>query len=139
MLRDATVMLQREVVERITASPGTRDYGVLTIMLGLHTEAEALLVLPPGAFRPSPKVWSAVVRLRFVPPRAAVARPAEFERLVKTLFSQRRKTVANALKPLRSSPGEAVALLARAGIDPGRRPETLHLPELAALSALLDS
>lgn len=139
LLRDATLMLQREVVERITAIPGTRAYGVLTIMVGLHAEAEPLLSLPPGAFRPVPKVWSAVVRLRFVPPRARVERPDTFERLVKTLFSQRRKTLANALKPLRPGPREAVALLQRAGIDPRRRPETLELPELAALSTLLDS
>lgn len=139
LLRDATVMLQREVVDRITAMPGSKDYGVLTVMLGLHTEAERLLTLPPGAFRPAPKVWSAVVRLRFVAPRAAVGRPELFERLVKTIFSQRRKTLGNALKLVRPGPGDALALLTRAGIDPRRRPETLDLPELAALTALLGS
>jgi 16S rRNA (adenine1518-N6/adenine1519-N6)-dimethyltransferase len=138
LLRDATVMLQREVVERITASPGTRDYGVLTIMLRLHAKTESLLALPPGAFRPPPKVSSAVAQLQFVPPTVRVERP-QFERLVKTIFSQRRKTLGNALKPLRPEPGFAAALLHRAGIDPRRRPETLDLPELAALAALLDS
>lgn len=139
LVRDATVMLQREVVERITASPGTRDYGVLTIMLRLYAEADTLLTLPPGAFRPAPKVWSAVVRLRFGPAKESIARPEVFERLVKTIFSQRRKMLANALKPLRPEPGAAADLLARAGVDPRRRPETLVLPELAALTALLGS
>jgi 16S rRNA (adenine1518-N6/adenine1519-N6)-dimethyltransferase len=139
LVRDATVMLQREVVDRITARPGSRDYGVLTIMLRLYADAESLLLLPPGAFRPAPKVWSAVARLRFVPPTASIARPELFERIVKTAFSQRRKTLANALKPLLPEPGAAAVVLERAGIDPRRRPETLDLPELAALAALLGS
>lgn len=139
LVRDATVMLQREVVERITARAGTRDYGVLTIMLRLYADAESLLTLPPGAFRPAPKVWSAVVRLRFGPARVPITRPEVFERLVKTIFSQRRKTLANAVKPLLPEPGAAADLLSRAGVDPGRRPETLVLPELAALTALLGS
>ena len=139
LLRDATVMLQREVVQRLTAPPGTRDYGVLTIMLRLHAETESLLSLPPGAFRPPPRVSSAVARLRFRPPAVHLVRPELFTRVVKTLFSQRRKTLANALKPLRPEPGAAGDLLGRAGIDPRRRPETLDLPEIAALTALLDS
>jgi 16S rRNA (adenine1518-N6/adenine1519-N6)-dimethyltransferase len=139
LLRDATVMLQREVVDRMTALPGTRDYGVLTIMLRLHADVELRLSLPPGAFRPAPKVWSAVARFRFRPPQVEVTRPDLFEQVVKTVFSQRRKTLANALKPLRPEPGAAAALLGRAGIDPRRRPETLDLPEIAALTALLGS
>jgi 16S rRNA (adenine1518-N6/adenine1519-N6)-dimethyltransferase len=139
LLRDATVMLQREVVERIAAPPGTKDYGVLTIMLRVHADAELVLSLPPGAFRPPPKVWSAVARLRFGPAKVPTASLDRFERLVKTIFAQRRKTVANALKPLASEPGQAADLLRRAGIDPGRRPETLDLPELARLTELLDS
>jgi 16S rRNA (adenine1518-N6/adenine1519-N6)-dimethyltransferase len=128
-------MLQREVVQRITAKPGSRDYGVLTILLRLHGSAEPLLTLPPGAFRPAPKVWSSVIRLRFAHPTVSVGRPERFERLVKTVFSQRRKTLANALKPLLPEPGRAAAVLAAAGIDPRRRPETLDLEELAALAA----
>ena len=137
LLHDATVMLQREVVERLAAPPGTSDYGVLTILARLHADAQTLLTLPPGAFRPAPKVWSAVARLAFREAGPQVADPALFERLVKGLFSQRRKKVANALKPLCEDPAAAPALLAAAGIDPGRRPETLDLPELAALSELL--
>lgn len=139
LLSDATLMLQREVVDRLTARPGTHDYGVLTIMLRLHAETESLLSLPPGAFRPAPKVSSALARVHFVPPRVRVQHPELFERLVKTIFSQRRKTLGNALKPLRPEPGAAGDLLREAGIDPRRRPETLDLPELAALAALLGS
>ncbi len=139
LLRDATVMLQQEVVDRITARPGTRAYGVLTILLRVHADIDPLLLLPPGAFRPAPEVSSAVARLRFREPQVSIARADLFERMVKTIFSQRRKTVANALKPLCRGPVSAAALLARAGIDPRRRPETLDLPELAAVTALLGS
>jgi 16S rRNA (adenine1518-N6/adenine1519-N6)-dimethyltransferase len=68
VLQDATVMVQREVADRLEARPGTKDYGVLTILVGLHADVRRLLTLPPGAFRPAPKVDSAVVRLRFRPP-----------------------------------------------------------------------
>jgi 16S rRNA (adenine1518-N6/adenine1519-N6)-dimethyltransferase len=139
LLRDATVMLQREVVERLAARAGTSEYGVLTILTRLYADVKTVLTLPPGAFRPAPKVWSAVARLSFTPPKVAVADPALFERVVKGLFSQRRKKVLNALKPLCEDAGAAQALLAAAGIDPARRPETLDLPELAALTQLLGS
>lgn len=139
LLRDATVMLQREVVERLTATPGSREYGVLTILLRLHADVETVLALPAGAFRPAPKVASALARVRFIEPRIRLARPDRFERFVKTIFSQRRKTLSNALKSLRPEPGDAAALLKQAGIDPRRRPETLELPELGAVAALLDS
>lgn len=139
LLHDATVMLQREVVERLTARPGTKDYGVLTILLRVHADVESVLALPPGAFRPVPKVSSAVARIRFTEPKIRLARPDQFDRLLKTIFSHRRKTLSNALKQLLPEPGATVAVLTKAGIDPRRRPETLDLPELAALSALLDS
>ncbi len=139
LLRDATVMLQREVVERLTARPGTKDYGVLTILLRVHADVESVLALPAGAFRPAPKVSSAVARIRFTEPKIRLGRPDRFEPLLKTIFSRRRKTLSNALKPLQPGPGAAAGLLMRAGIDPRRRPETLDLPELAAMAALLDS
>jgi len=126
---DATVMLQREVADRLTASPGTRDYGVLTILVGHTARAERLLALPPGAFRPAPKVHSALVRLTFHPPAPAVRDAAVFERLVRSVFTQRRKTLANALKS-----GVGAETLARTGIDGRRRPETLTIAEFASLS-----
>jgi 16S rRNA (adenine1518-N6/adenine1519-N6)-dimethyltransferase len=135
---DATLLLQREVVDRITAGPGTRDYGVLTVFVRLAADAERVLDLPPGAFRPAPRVSSALVRLTFRPPPIAPASPDVFGTLVRRLFMQRRKTILNALKPLAGERGgDAAGLLHRAGLDPMRRPETLDLPELARLADLL--
>ena len=133
-LIDATLMLQREVADRIEASPGTKDYGVLSIFVQLHATVRRLLTLPPGAFRPAPKVHSRVLRLTFGRPAVLIPDDAAFESMVRTMFTQRRKTLANALKPFAETRQVAAAeALARAGIDPSRRPETLQLDELARL------
>ena len=135
VLRDATLMVQREVADRLGARPGTRAYGVLAILVQLHADVRRVLTLPPGAFRPPPKVQSAVVRLTFRGPAVPLSDEAEFERMVKTMFTQRRKTLANALRPVGAGRNvDPVAALARAGIDPRRRPETLQLTELARLA-----
>jgi 16S rRNA (adenine1518-N6/adenine1519-N6)-dimethyltransferase len=135
-LSDATLMLQREVAERIQASPGTRDYGVLAILTQLHADVRRVLTLPPGAFRPPPQVHSAVVQLRFRGPAVPIADYASFEGMVRSVFTQRRKTLANALRPFAATRGrEAAAALADAGIDGRRRAETLQLSELARLAA----
>jgi 16S rRNA (adenine1518-N6/adenine1519-N6)-dimethyltransferase len=132
---DATLMLQREVADRLVARAGTKDYGGLAIQVALHADVERVLTLPPGAFRPPPRVTSAVVRLRFRPPAADVGDPVVFERVVRGVFLQRRKTLSNALKPVADSLGRsAPQLLEAAGIDPGRRPETLSLEEMARLA-----
>lgn len=132
---DATLMLQREVADRIVAPPGTGDYGVLSILVQLHADVSRLLVLPPGAFRPAPTVRSAVVGLRFRDKAVALADETVFEAMVRTMFTQRRKMVANALEPYCRSRGcESAAALRQAGIDPRRRPETLQLTELARLA-----
>jgi len=128
---DATIMLQREVADRIVAAPGRKDYGVLTVLLRLHATATRLLDLPPGAFRPPPKVRSSVVRLSFGPSEVRVADPNLFEAVVKRIFSQRRKTLSNSLKGLVRKPD---AVLEAAGINGRRRPETLNLTELAGLT-----
>jgi 16S rRNA (adenine1518-N6/adenine1519-N6)-dimethyltransferase len=134
-LRDATLMLQKEVAERLVATPGKADYGVLTIQVALLADVDRLLTLPPGAFRPPPKVTSAVVRLRFRPPSVDVGHPATFERVVRGVFLQRRKTLANALKPVADSFHRSAAeLLAQSGLDPSRRPQTLTVEEFARLS-----
>jgi 16S rRNA (adenine1518-N6/adenine1519-N6)-dimethyltransferase len=131
---DATVMLQLEVAERLAARPGSRDYGVLSILTSLWAEIDLVLTLPPGAFRPAPKIRSAVVRLRFRQPRVSVPDSDTFEALVKAIFSQRRKTVATALKPFAALRGmDPAAMLREAGLDGRRRPETLDLAELARL------
>ncbi len=135
---DATLMLQREVGDRMAASPGTRESGVLSVMVQLDADVERLLVLPPGAFRPAPAVTSVLVRLRFRPPAVAVGDRALFEAMVRAIFTQRRKTLTNALRSFAGGRGlEPGPVLAGAGVDPSRRPETLHLAELARLADVL--
>jgi 16S rRNA (adenine1518-N6/adenine1519-N6)-dimethyltransferase len=135
VLCDATLMLQREVAERLLAEPGTPDYGALTIQVQLLAEVSPVLKLPPGAFRPAPKVHSAVVKLRFRPPVVDVGDRTAFERLVRGLFLQRRKTLMNALKPVADAFGSsAPEVIERAGVDGRRRPETLSLEEVARLT-----
>lgn len=127
---DATVMLQREVVDRLVARPGGKDYGALSVLVAMYCRAERLFDVPPGAFRPVPSVVSSVVRLTMLP-APAVGVPDEdfFFRLVRGSFAQRRKTLDNNL----SAAGFA-GLAARAGIDGRRRAETLSIDEFAALA-----
>lgn len=134
LIHDATVMMQKEVADRLVARPGTRDYGVLTVTLSVHARISRLLELPPGAFSPPPKVRSTLVRLEFTEPSVRVQDERLFEQLVKALFSQRRKTLMNALKAFdRSAP----TLLVAANLDGKRRPETLEIDEIAKLADLL--
>ena len=135
-LVDATVMLQREVADRLVAPPGGREYGVLSILIRHAADVDLVLKLPPGAFRPPPKVLSALVRLRFHPPDPPVADPATFAAIVQGVFTQRRKTLANALRACgdqvpRLTPADA---LAAAGLNGTRRPETLAIGEFARLA-----
>jgi 16S rRNA (adenine1518-N6/adenine1519-N6)-dimethyltransferase len=133
-------MLQREVAERLVAYPGTKHYGVLAILTRVDADAAIVLNLPPGAFRPVPKVRSSVVHLSFRGPRPTGPDRALFDRLVRDVFTRRRKTILNALKPVADRlGGSAVDALAGAGIDPSRRPETLELTEFAALAEFLAS
>jgi 16S rRNA (adenine1518-N6/adenine1519-N6)-dimethyltransferase len=136
----AVFTLQKEVVERLAASPGSRDYGVLTVMLGLRFEVESVFEVPAELFHPPPKVDSAVLRLTRLPaPRAAVTDEARFRRVVKAGFAQRRKTLLNSLKSDKAL-GQGVdwaAVLARAGLDGGRRAETLSVEEFAAIERAL--
>lgn len=137
-LVDATLMLQREVAERIEAGPGSRDYGVLSIMVALGAGVRRLLSLPPGAFRPPPKVHSAVIRLTFRPPPVHTRDRQVFDALVRSIFTQRRKTLLNALRSFAMARGADPGIaLRQAGIDPARRPETLDLVELARLADIL--
>ena len=130
---DATVMLQREVADRLVARAGSKAYGVLTVMTSVFTRVTRLLDLPPTAFSPPPKVRSSVVRLNFGAPAVRIPDEALFEQMTKAMFSQRRKTLGNALKAFdRTAP----AILAMAAIDPRRRPETLQVTEIARLAEL---
>lgn len=136
----AVFTLQKEVVERLAAEPGTRDYGLLTVLLGLYFDIEHLFTLHARLFHPPPKVDSAVVRLtRLKAPRAPVVDGARFIRLVKAAFAQRRKTLFNSLKSDRAlaSPEQYAEALETAGIDPSRRAETLSAEEFAAIERAL--
>jgi 16S rRNA (adenine1518-N6/adenine1519-N6)-dimethyltransferase len=132
---DATLMLQREVAERLTASPGGREYGVLSVLVQYAADVGLLLALPPGAFRPPPKVRSSLVRVRFRAPNCPARQPAVFTAMVQAVFTRRRKTLANALLAfpgtVRLRPGAA---LDQAGIDGRRRPETLTIEEFVRLA-----
>jgi 16S rRNA (adenine1518-N6/adenine1519-N6)-dimethyltransferase len=128
-----TLMFQQEVAERICAAPDTPDYGRLSVLAQWRCEAALLLRLPPGAFRPPPRVWSAVVGLV---PRAPAPAPALFaamERVTAAAFGQRRKMLRGSLKAL----GDAEGLLAAAGLDGQRRAETLTVAEFARLAAIV--
>jgi len=139
-IRDATLMLQREVADRLTASAGTAEYGVLSILIQMHADVRRVLALPPGAFRPAPKVRSAVVTLRFRAPAVRVADERGLEAMVRMMFMQRRKTLLNALSAYATFRRvQARAALDAAGIDPRRRPETLQLTELARLADYFSS
>jgi 16S rRNA (adenine1518-N6/adenine1519-N6)-dimethyltransferase len=131
-------LLQREVAERLAAAPGTKDWGLLSVLLQLRAHVSVERRVPPGAFLPPPKVESALLRVGFGPARAAVVDEARFRRLVKAGFAQRRKVLANALAAGRIAPDDALAAaLASAGIDPRRRGETLTVEEWAALERAL--
>jgi 16S rRNA (adenine1518-N6/adenine1519-N6)-dimethyltransferase len=134
-LRDAVLMLQREVADRLLAPPGGREFGTLSVLVGHQARAERLLTLPPGAFRPMPRVHSTLVRLEFHPPEPPVGDPALFAALVRALFSRRRKMLANALEahPEARRQG-AGAVLSASGLDGRRRPETLGLAEFVRLA-----
>jgi len=132
---DATLMLQREVADRLVAAPGTREYGVLSVLLQHVATIDILLKLPAGAFRPAPKVLSALVRLRFHPPLPTVASPQAFTGIVRAVFTRRRKTLANALHAVDTSGQRSFGpVLEDAGLDGRRRPETLTVAEFARLA-----
>jgi len=118
-ITDLTVMLQREVVARIAAAPGARDYGRLSVMLAPHLQVERLFDVGPGAFQPPPQVWSALVRLTVRPQPLFPVSP-HYAAVVAAAFAQRRKTLRNALSQILTA--DQISALA---IDPKARPETL--------------
>jgi 16S rRNA (adenine1518-N6/adenine1519-N6)-dimethyltransferase len=135
----AVLMLQREVAERLAAAPGGREYGALSVFWRRWADVTQLLIVPPAAFRPPPAVESAVVTVTFRSvPRVAVADEHGFARVVRAAFGQRRKTLGNALRGGGlGSAAQIAAALAAAGIDGGRRAETLSLEEFARLAGAL--
>src|SRR4030095_722798 len=136
-IQEMALMLQREVAERVAASPGGKTYGSLSVFTQLHCDVRVALRVPPGAFRPPPKVESAVLHLRVLrEPRVPLADERRFETVVRAAFAQRRKMMARA--PGRAPPvGVVRGPAGFAGVDRGRRAETLSLQEFADLTARL--
>jgi len=134
VIADMHFMLQLEVVNRLAAAPDNADYGRLSVMAQLHCQVQPLMWVGAGAFTPPPKVESALVRLI---PRAQLPLPVQhipaFTRIVAGAFSQRRKTLRNALRNLLSS-----AQIEAAGIDPAQRPATLGVDDYIALCAIYE-
>lgn len=128
-VRDMHFMLQKEVVDRLTAAPGGKDYGRLTATVAARAAAETLFDVGPGAFQPPPKVMSSVVRITPRPAPFAIGDLAAYDRVVTAAFSQRRKTLTNSLRGLLS----AAAIIA-CGIDPGARAEVLSPADFAVLA-----
>ena len=137
-----TVMIQREVAQRLAAAPGTKDYGAFTVFVNWHCEVKRLFDVPPECFMPRPRVTSSVVTLtpRAEPP-CAVRDEALMFRCVRAAFSQRRKTLSNALSNGLGGfeRAEVLAALDAAGIDPRSRGETLSGADFARLSDALAS
>ncbi|NBB71456.1 MAG: 16S rRNA (adenine(1518)-N(6)/adenine(1519)-N(6))-dimethyltransferase RsmA [Alphaproteobacteria bacterium] len=129
------LLVQREVAARLAAAPGTAAYGRLSVLAQWAARVEALFELPPGAFRPPPKVHSRVVRLTPHREPPVPVRLATLERVTAAAFGQRRKMLRSSLKSLGRDPA---ALCAAAGIAPARRAETLTLAEFAALADALE-
>jgi 16S rRNA (adenine1518-N6/adenine1519-N6)-dimethyltransferase len=134
-LTDATLMVQREVADRLVAVPGGKEYGVLSVLIQHAARVEMVLKLPPGAFRPPPKVNSALVSLRFQALDPAVRNRAVFNAIVQSVFTRRRKTLVNALLAYGGRPDlKPSEMLNRAELDGSRRPETLSIAEFARLA-----
>jgi 16S rRNA (adenine1518-N6/adenine1519-N6)-dimethyltransferase len=134
-IRDLHVMLQKEVVERIVAAPGSKTYGRLSVAVQARCHVQYLFTIGPGAFNPPPKVESAILRMQ--PDADAIARIDDatlFDRLLAQAFSQRRKTLRNALKGLADAP-----TLENLGIDASARAETIEVRDYVKLANLLAS
>ena len=135
IVADMHFMLQKEVVDRMSATPGRKDYGRLTIMLGCQLEVVPLFDVPPDAFTPPPKVMSSVVRMRPLPQdHFDIQDTPELEQIVRQAFSRRRKTLRNALQGLASE-----AKIEAAGLDAGKRPEQIPVEGWIRLANLLAS
>jgi 16S rRNA (adenine1518-N6/adenine1519-N6)-dimethyltransferase len=133
-IRDMHFMLQKEVVERIVAAAGSKQYGRLGVMLAPRLRATWLLDIGPGAFRPAPRVWSAVVRLEVRAQPPAWAAQPHYGAVVSAAFGQRRKTLRNALAGLLDA-----AQIRAAGVDPGARAETLEPEQFGQLALAVAS
>lgn len=139
VVRCAVVMIQKEMADRIVASPGTKAYGALGVMIRTYADVAMVAKVSAGSFAPPPKVDSSVIKLVPLPggaPRVALADARHYARVVHAAFGQRRKTLRNALRAIWGD-AEIDAALAATRIDGVRRGETLDIAEFAALAAAL--
>ena len=136
---EMALMLQKEVAERLAAPPGSKVYGALSVLTQIYCDVRLALRVPPDAFRPPPKVDSAVVHLRVLrAPRVALTDERRFHTVVRAAFAHRRKMLVNSLAGGLGLPLDVVrAAVLGAGVDPQRRAETLTIGEFAALAAAL--
>ena len=137
---EMALMLQKEVAERVAAAPGGKTYGALSVLTQAAAAVHLAFSVPPGAFSPPPQVESAVIQLKpYREPPVAVVDPSRFGAVVRAAFSQRRKSLANALAAGLVIPVDRARRLTQAaGIDPGRRAESLSLAEFAGLASISD-
>jgi 16S rRNA (adenine1518-N6/adenine1519-N6)-dimethyltransferase len=134
-LLSVTLTIQREVAKRIVAAPGSKEYGILSIMLQYYGKPRIVFYVPKGAFRPVPKVDSAVIHIEvYKKPPLDIVDEELFFKVVRTSFAKRRKTLVNALKYVSEDIRET---LLKAGIEPDRRAETVSMSEFAIISDLL--
>ena len=137
LVRQSVVMMQREVADRVAASPGTREYGMLAATAAMNCTVDHLLTLPPGAFQPPPEVFSSVLRLRtYVRYAELGVEPEPFTRFLRASFAQKRKTLANNLRSAGYSP-EALRAAWPAGLSPDIRAEAVSIEIAAAFCRAL--
>lgn len=140
MLDRAVLMVQREVADRVTAQPGSRDYGLLSVLVQLHGSVDALFTLPPEVFSPPPEVYSTVFRWKFAPQFEVLdVNRASFSAFLRQIFAQKRKTLANNLRAAGYSAGSISGALAVAAIDSKVRAEALPVEVLAKLWRSLET
>jgi len=140
-IESITVMVQKEVADRMAAGPGGKDYGSLSLAVGYYAKAVTVIDVPPSSFIPQPNVGSAVVNLsRYAEPRVSVQDEKRLFEIIRTAFNQRRKTLSNSLSnnpALRVSRQEVVDALVKMGVDEKARGEILTLEQFAELSDIL--
>ncbi|OPL16187.1 MAG: hypothetical protein AVO38_08970 [delta proteobacterium ML8_D] len=137
-IKRATLMFQKEVAERLISSPGSKHYGILSVITGYCTDITRLMDIPPGLFRPRPKVTSTLVRMEFRKPAIIAVDFAFFKNVVRHAFQKRRKKLINALQGLAFfSQDEILHSLETCEIDPGRRAEVLSIQDFVILSNTL--
>ncbi|MEF9952294.1 MAG: 16S rRNA (adenine(1518)-N(6)/adenine(1519)-N(6))-dimethyltransferase RsmA [Clostridium sp.] len=133
-VKSITVMIQKEVAERLIAKPSTKEYGALTLLAQYYSDVEKVVKAPPSCFIPNPKVESMVVKMNIREPQVTVRDEKLFFRVVRDSFNMRRKTLNNSLKPIGLPADKLKVAFETASIDEKRRGETLSIEEFANLS-----